>query len=116
VAVTVEGAPPGTDVGDREIPSSAGEQVAAVTARVRADWTARAGCTQIITAATKRETVTIARTETRVITNHRPLKPAQKIPSSGLDRAQHHSRRAARRDALSFTRLQDMLELTPGAT
>jgi hypothetical protein len=34
VAVTVEGAPPGTDAGDKEMLRSAGEQVAAAIARI----------------------------------------------------------------------------------
>jgi hypothetical protein len=66
VAVTVEGAPPGTDAGDRETPAREGEQVAAAFAG--ADETARAGCAQIITAAIRRETAATTPTVNRRIT------------------------------------------------
>jgi hypothetical protein len=49
--------------------------VAAATARVRADWTASAGCAQIITTAIKRETAATTPTEKRLTAN--PIRSKQ---------------------------------------
>jgi len=68
VTVTVADAPPGTDAGDRVIPRSAGEQVAGATAAVRVYLTARAGCTQTITAAAAKKIAVTARIDIGVLT------------------------------------------------
>jgi hypothetical protein len=85
VAVTVEGAPPGTDAGDKEMRRSAGEQLAAAAARVRVYWTACADCIETTSAGTKKTTTATARIKVRVFTRlaHFPLSLARRFLAAG---------------------------------